>query len=201
MATLKWSLLIGLLLVGCAASDVRLGQRLFAGCVKAVDDKATLEKGEFVCRGAVDPAPFGGNGRSCGSCHLPGDNFSISVARIGALDPDHPLFYKGLDEDQELLRRFALIRVVVPNINEFRQTPKLTHLRDLCTGEGRCDGLGLRGDRIEDLGAFTLQAISNHLSKTTARVPGKDFRVPTDKELKAITAYQLSDLVADEDER
>lgn len=188
MPTLKWCLVIVLLLAGCAASDVRLGQRLFAGCVKAVDDKATLEKGEFVCRGAVDPAPFGGN-------------FSISVARIAALDPDHPLFYKGLDEDQELLRKFALIHVIVPNIDEFRQTPKLTHLRDLCTDEGRCDGLGLRGDRIEDLGAFTLQAISNHLSKTTARVPGKDFRVPTEKELKAITAYQLSDLVADEDER
>ena len=201
MPTLKWSVLIMLLLTGCATSDVRLGQRLFAGCVKAVDDAATLKKGEFVCKGAVDPAPFGGNGRSCGSCHMPGDNFSISVTRIAALDPNHPLFFKGLDEDPELLRKFALIHVVVPTMDEFRQTPKLTHLRDLCTKEGRCDGLGLRGDRVEDLGAFTLQAITNHLSKTTARVPGRDFRIPTDKELKAITAYQLSDLVADQDER
>lgn len=201
MSTTKWLIPIGLVLAGCAASEVRLGQRLFAGCEEAVDDAATLRKGEFVCKGPVDPAPFGGNGRSCGSCHMPGDNFSIAVARINSLAPDHPLFYDALDEDPQLLRKFGLIFVVQSGINEFRQTPKLTHLRDLCTDDGHCDGLGLRGDRVKDLNAFTIEAIANHLSKTTARVPGEDFRVPTAKELKAITAYQLSDLVADQDER
>ena len=189
-------------LAGCAPSKlVREGQRLFAGCEKAVDDAATLKSGSFVCKGPRTANPFGGNSRSCGTCHRPGDNFSISPKRIASLPKDDPLFFP-LDEDAELLRAFALIRVIAPGgIDEFRATPKLTHLRDLCSRAGNCDGLGLRGDRVENLDAFTLQAVANHLAKTTARVPGKDFRVPTKRELKALTAYQLSTLVSDQDER
>ena len=86
-------------------------------------------------------------------------------------------------------------------INEFRQVPKLVHLRDLCDKRGNCDGLGQQGDRVQNLDTFTLQAITNHLTKTTARVPGTGFRLPTAKELKALTAYQLSTLVSDQDER
>ena len=78
---------------------MRTGQRLFAGCVDAVDDDATLERGVFVCDGDRDPAPFGGNGRACGDCHVPGDAFAISLERIATLPRDHPLFFPGLDED------------------------------------------------------------------------------------------------------
>ena len=91
--------------VSSAESSARKGQRLFAGCVKKVDDKETLKTGQFVCKGKRDPAPFGGNGRACGDCHMPGDNFGISVDRIARLKSDHPLFFRGLDEDQKLLRR------------------------------------------------------------------------------------------------
>lgn len=199
---MKYALLICVLLAGCAPSKlVREGQRLFAGCERAVDDAATLRTGSFVCKGPKTVEPFGGNGRSCGSCHRPGDNFSISPKRIASLPKDDPLFFP-LDEDAELLRALALIRVIAPGgINEFRATPKLVHLRALCDRYGNCDGLGLRADRVENLDAFTLQAVTNHLAKTTARVPGKDFHVPTAKELKAITAYELSRLVSDQDER
>ena len=206
---------------GCVGKQVREGQRLFAGCPGGVDDKATLAAGTFVCKGKADPAPFAGNGRSCGSCHMPGDNFSISIARIETLAKDHPLFFEGIEENQNLLRTLGLVAVVTPppaaertlmasgmakqstpqQINEFRQIPKLIHLRDLCDSKGNCDGLGQQGDRVEDLGTFTLQAVTNHLTKTTARVPGVDFRLPTAKELKALTAYQLSTLVSDQDER
>lgn len=202
---MRASILVGVLVLiaACAPSrQVREGQRLFAGCATAVDDTATLRAGVFVCRGARDPAPFGGNGRACGTCHVPGDNFSLAPARIATLAADHPLFFAGLDENATLLRELALVHVIAPGgLDEFRATPKLVHLRALCNAKGNCDGLGLRADRIENLDAFTLQAIANHLAKSTARVPGVDFRVPSPAELRALTAYQLSTLVSEQDER
>jgi hypothetical protein len=190
------------LIAGCATSQARLGQRLFAGCLDRVDDDATLETGLFVCEGGKDPEPFGGNGRACGDCHAPGDNFGMSVQRIATLPPDHPFFFPGLDEDLDLLRSQGLVRVIVPGqIDEFRQTPKLVHLQTLCDDEGNCDALGLLGDRVRNLCVFSIQAIANHMSKTVGRVPGEDFRVPTAEECEWLVAYMLSDLVAGQDER
>ena len=188
--------------VGSAESQERKGQRLFAGCIKKVDNKATLKAGFFVCKGARDPEPFGGNGRACGDCHVPGDNFGISKERIAGLRKDNPFFFRGLDEDQKLLRNHGLVHVIVPGkIDEFRQTPKLVHLQSLCDKKGRCDSLGLNGDRVTNLCAFSIEAIINHMSKTVKREPGKDFRVPTKKECEELVAYMLSDLVADQDKR
>ena len=155
--TLAASLLVSTgLAAGCAASNVRTGQRFFAGCLDQVDDKATLRTGTFVCKGDKrDPEPFGGNGRACGSCHHPGDNFGVSVSRIATLPTDHPFFFPGLDEDQELLRAHGLVHVIVPGeIDEFRQTPKLVHLQTMCDKDGKCDALGLLGDRVRDLCAY-----------------------------------------------
>lgn len=190
-----------LVLIACGPSRLeREGQRIFAGCARAVDDAATLQTGFFVCKGERDPAPFAGNGRACGSCHIPGDNFALAPFTVSEIPADDPLFFP-LDENPILLRTHALIRVIAPGIDEFRTVPKLIHLRKLCDRKGNCDALGNRGDRLQNLDAFTIQAIENHLSKTIARVPGEDFRVPTARELKAITAYQISRLVSDQDER
>jgi hypothetical protein len=190
------------LVVGCATSPERQGQRLFAGCREKVDDQATLRSGLFVCEGEREPAPFGGNGRSCGDCHVPGDNFGISVKRIAGLPDEHPFFFPGLDEDQQLLRNHGLVHVVTPDgIDEFRQTPKLVHLKKLCDDDGNCDALGLLGDRIPTRGAVSAQAIANHMAKTVARVPGKDFQPPSEEECEWLVAYMLSDLVAGQDER
>ena len=190
------------LVIGCAASPERKGQRLFAGCLDQVDDKATLRSGLFVCIGDRDPEPFGGNGRACGDCHVPGDNFGVSVERIATLPDDHPFFFRGLDENQRLLRDHGLVHVIVPGqIDEFRQTPKLIHLQTLCDEDGNCDALGLLGDRVRNLCVFSIQAITNHMAKTVNRVPGWDFKVPTKEECEALVAYMVSDLVADQDER
>jgi hypothetical protein len=195
-------LIAGALIAGCATSPARLGQRLFAGCLDDVDDRATLESGLFVCEGDRDPAPFDGNGRACGDCHIPGDNFGISVSRIATLPDDHPFFFSGLDEDRTLLRSHGLVHVTVPGqIDEFRQTPKLVHLKTLCNEEGNCDALGLLGDRVRNLCVFSIQAITNHMARSVDRVPGEDFRVPTTEECEWLVAYMLSDLVADQDER
>jgi hypothetical protein len=187
--------------LACATSQERLGQRLFAGCLDRVDDAATLESGLFVCKGERDPEPFGGNGRACGDCHVPGDNFGISVARVASLPPDHPFFFPGLDEDPRLLRSRALVHVIVPGVDDFRPTPKLVHLHELCDEDGNCDALGLLGDRVRNLCIFSMQAIENHMAKTVNRVPGKDFRLPTAEECEQLVAYMLSELVAGQDER
>lgn len=202
-----WMLAVALLIftmpvVGSAASQAEKGQRLFAGCLKKVDNKATLKAGRFVCKGDRDPEPFGGNGRACGDCHVPGDNFGISLERIATLPNDNPFFFSDLDEDQRLLRTHGLVHVIVPGrIGEFRQTPKLVHLQAICDKKGNCDALGLQGDRVRNLCSFTNEAIRNHMAKTVNRVPGEDFRLPTKKECKWLSAYMVSDLVADQDER
>lgn len=194
--------LLAALCAGCATPPERKGQQLFAGCVGAVDDRATLREGLFVCEDEREPEPFGGNGRACGDCHVPGDHFGISVERIARLPADHPFFFRGLDEDQGLLRRHGLVHVVTPDgIDEFRQTPKLVHLQKLCDEDGSCDALGLLGDRVPNLCVFSTQAIANHMAKSVARVPGKDFRLPTSEECEWLVAYMLSDLVAAQDER
>lgn len=203
--TLRFTMILffvtALVMTGCATPPERQGQRLFAGCVDEVDDRASLRAGLFVCKGEKDSAPFGGNGRACGDCHVPGDNFGISLARIDSLPRDHPFFFPGLDEDPRLLENQGLVHVVAGGIDDFRRTPKLVHLRRLCDDDGNCDSLGLMGDRVSNLCVFSLQAITNHMSKTVDRVPGRDFRVPTAEECEALVAYMLSDLVAEQDKR
>ena len=195
-------LLLAAICAACATSPERKGQRLFAGCVEAVDDRATLREGLFVCEGKREPEPFGGNGRACGDCHAPGDNFGISVERIAGLPAGHPFFFPGLDEDPRLLRRHGLVHVLTPDgIDDFRRTPKLVHLQKLCDEDGSCDALGLLGDRVRNLCVFSAQAIANHMAKTADRVPGRDFRLPTTEECEWLVAYMLSDLVAGQDER
>ena len=202
MLFMSLTLVLAIAATNCVNSKVRLGQKLFAGCVEKVDDQQTLDTGRFVCAGPREPEPFGGNGRACGSCHIPGDNFGMSLATIAELPADDPFFFPGLDEDQLLLKNFGLVHVIAPgDIDEFRRTPKLVHLQQLCKSNGQCDALGLLADRTKDLGTFSAQAIENHLAKTVARVPGEDFRAPTREELKALVAYMLSDLVADSDRR
>jgi hypothetical protein len=195
-------LIFASVIVGCATSPERKGERLFAGCLDEVDHQASLRTGLFVCKGDRDPEPFGGNGRTCGDCHVPGDNFGMSVKRIATLPDDHPFFYPGLDEDQQLLRKHGLVRVITPDgIDEFRQTPKLVHLQTACDDDGNCDALGLLGDRVRNLCAFSIQAVTNHMAKSVDRVPGRDFRPPTAEECEWLAAYMVSDLVAQQDER
>ncbi len=91
--------------------------------------------------------------------------------------------------------------VAPPAVDEFRQSPKLVHLQRSCDEDGNCDVLGLFGDRVKNLCAFTIEAINNHMAKTTRRQAGEDYRVPTGEECEALVAYMLSDLVAGQDER
>ena len=192
------SVTAALLLTSCAGSKINRGQQLFTGCEK-LNLEATRETGSFVCKGdkLIAAAFFGGNGRTCGTCHRPGDNFGLGSRTVKKLPSHDPLFVNvpGL-EDSRRLRRDALIHVKTANIDEFRTTPKLIHLQRQCSEEGICDALGQLGDRVTDLCAFAMEAIGNHMTKTVKRRQGTDFRLPTEKECDQLIAYMLSDRVA-----
>ena len=59
---------------------------------------------------------FSGNGRTCGTCHRPTDNFGLTPSFIATLDADDALFVAEFNPDLEsnfenpvLMREFALI--------------------------------------------------------------------------------------------
>ncbi len=74
-------------------------------------------------------------------------------------------------------------------------------LHKLCDDDGNCDALELNADRVSNLCAFSIQALSNHMAKTVSRVPGQDVRPLSENNCEALVAYMLSDLVAEQDER
>jgi cytochrome c553 len=159
---------------------------------------------------------FDGNGRTCATCHRPDNNHTIDPLYISKLPKRDPLFvaeYQPALKDLEkppLLRRFGLI---LANVDGFEQPGVLRgvpHTLALATSIGTetlADGgqfeedaqftnaLGWSGDGSPGDGSlrmFAQGAIAQHLTKTLNRVPGADFRLATEAELDAITAYLLS---------
>lgn len=150
---------------------------------------------------------FEGNGRTCGTCHRAEDNFAISPAFIATLPPDDPLFVAETNPDLAenfenplLMREFGLI---VENLDGFgdlentftlRGVPHTLALRaSIDSAQGPRTGWsgdGAPGDG--SLKAFATGAVIQHFPKTINRVPGVDFRLPTEEELIALEAFQLS---------
>lgn len=150
---------------------------------------------------------FDGNGRTCATCHRAEENFTLSAAFIASLPADDPLFVAEFDpdlaqnfENPALMRRFGLI---VENQDGFddlatnfnmRGIPHTLGLRtsiDSAAGPRTgWSGDGAPGDR--SLRSFAVGAVIQHFPLTTARVPGEDFRLPTQDELDALEAFQLS---------
>ena len=150
---------------------------------------------------------FDGNGRTCGTCHRPEDNFGLSPRFIAALPDDDPLFVAETNpdlaqnfENPRLMREFALILENqdgfddLPNNFNMRGIPHTLALRtSIASAEGPRTGWsgdGSPGDG--SLRSFATGAVIQHFTKTTNRVPGVDFRLPTDEELVAMEAFQLS---------
>jgi cytochrome c peroxidase len=161
---------------------------------------------------------FDGNGRTCGTCHVEANNFTVDPELIDTLPPDDPLFVAETNpelaalENPDLLRRFGLILV---NADEFdppgsgppfvlRATQNVQALANSLaapdasidfTANGRNPnpserlGWGNDGPPLRD---FALVAIAQHAPGSMRRVSGVDFRVPTDEELDALAGYQLA---------
>ncbi len=150
---------------------------------------------------------FAGNGRTCATCHRAEDNFGLSPAFIATLPLTDPLFVAETNpdlarnfENPRLMRALAMILEnqdgfddLANNFN-MRGIPHLLALRTSVTSAAGprtgWSGDGAPGDG--SLRAFATGAVIQHFTKTTNRVAGVDFRLPTDDELDALEAFQLS---------
>jgi cytochrome c peroxidase len=150
---------------------------------------------------------FGGNGRTCGTCHRAEDNFSITPPFIATLPPDDPLFVAetnpalaGNFEKPALIRNVALI---LENQDGFDDLPANFNMRGvphtlalrLSVDSRQGPQTGWSGDGAPgdgSLRAFATGAVVQHFPKTLDRSAGTDFRLPTDEELDALEAFQLS---------
>lgn len=150
---------------------------------------------------------FEGNGRTCGTCHPAENNFTIDPAFIATLPPENPLFVAEFNpdlkenfENPRLMREFALIMENLdgfgdlPNRFTMRGVPHVLAMRtSIDSPEGPRTGWsgdGAPGDGT--LRSFATGAVIQHFTRTTNRVPGVDFRLPTEQELDDLEAFQLS---------
>jgi hypothetical protein len=158
---------------------------------------------------------FGGNGRTCGTCHRAEENLTLTPSLIATLPADDPLFVAETQpqlaqlENSLLLRHDALIKENVdgftdPNRFVLRGVP---HTLALSTSNGTGDPpvlpatgtppdfrLGWSGDGAPGRGSlneFAFGAIVQHFPKDLARRVGLDFRAPTQAESDALEAFQL----------
>jgi cytochrome c peroxidase len=160
---------------------------------------------------------FDGNGRTCGTCHVETNNFTVDPALIATLPPTDPLFVAETNpdlatlENPDLLRQLGLILVNADGFDPskghvFRSTQNVQALSNSMTPQDPSFGIdfstnGRNPNPPERLGwgndgpplrDFALVAIAQHATTTLGRTPGVDFRIPTDEELDALVAYQLA---------
>jgi hypothetical protein len=150
---------------------------------------------------------FNGNGRTCGTCHPLQNNFTLDAAFIATLPPTDALFVAEFNPDLKknfenptLMRQFGLI---LENLDGFDDLENnfvmrgIPHVLALRTSVDSPQGprTGWSGDGAPgdgSLRSFATGAVIQHFTKTLNRIPGVDFRLPTDEELDALEAFQLS---------
>jgi len=150
---------------------------------------------------------FSGNGRTCGTCHRAEDNFALSPAFVATLGQDDALFVSetnpDLAENFENARLIRELAMILENQDGFDDLDNNFNLRGvphtlaLNTSIASAAGpqTGWSGDGSPgdgSLRSFAVGAVIQHFPKTTNRVAGVDFRLPTDDELDALEAFQLS---------
>lgn len=150
---------------------------------------------------------FNGNGRTCGTCHPAENNFTLDPAFIARLPNTDPLFVAEFNpdlkknfENPKLMRLFGLI---LENLDGFDDLEKkfvmrgVPHVLALRTSVDSPQGprTGWSGDGAPgdgSLRSFAVGAVIQHFTKTLNRIPGVDFRLPTEEELDALEAFMLS---------
>jgi hypothetical protein len=178
-----------------------------SGCPKPpppTDPQAALvEKG----RKLFFAETFGGNGRTCGSCHPAENDFTIDPAFIARLPADDPLFVAervpALSNNFENPRLMRVFGLILENLDGFEDLERsfvmrgVPHTLALSTSVESPQGprTGWSGDGAPgdgSLRSFATGAVIQHFTKSLGRVAGVDFRLPTDEELDALQAFQLS---------
>ena len=145
---------------------------------------------------------FEGNGRTCGTCHPAEKNFTIDPAFIAKLPANDPLFVAEFNpalaglENSRLMREFGLILENVDGFDKpgvMRGVPHTLGLpKSILSFSGPRTGWSGDGSADGSLRAFTTGAVFQHFTKTLNRIPGIDFRLPTEEELDAVEAFMLS---------
>ena len=150
---------------------------------------------------------FDGNGRTCGTCHRAEDNFAISPGFIATLPPDDALFVSETNpdlaknfENTALIRERALILENQDGFDDLENNFNMRGVPHTLAQRTSIDsppgprtgwsGDGSPGDGT--LRSFAIGAVIQHFPKTLNRVAGVDFRMPTEAELDALEAFQLS---------
>lgn len=157
---------------------------------------------------------FGGNSRTCGTCHRVNNNQGLDLDFIQTLPPNDPLFVAELPNTQggvpglerpPLMRNHALI---LENADGFESpTTKFTmrgvpHSLSMATsllapadGRAPVQRTGWSGDGAPSSGAlrlFPVGAVIQHFTKRLDRISGVDFVLPTDDQLDKMEAFSLA---------
>ena len=155
---------------------------------------------------------FRGNGRTCGTCHPASNNFTIDADFIATRPANDPLFVAEFNpalaqlERPQLMRSFGLI---LENLDGFsdptrkfvmRGVPHTLGLQvsmdaDTTQVPTPAEMTGWSGDGSPGTGSlreFAIGAVTQHFTKRLNRVEGTDFRLPKERELDALEAFQLS---------
>ncbi|MES1184597.1 MAG: hypothetical protein ABUL60_12335, partial [Myxococcales bacterium] len=170
-----------------------------------------------VCAGArvFFDETFGGNGRTCGTCHPAANNYTIDPTFVGTLpatDPlfvaDNPAFNLSSLETADLKGSFTLIKENVDGFDDITHkfvgravshtlSLSLTLARDPADGTSSqvvqrtgWGGDGSPGDG--SLRSFIDGAINQHYPKDVSRTPGTSFRLSTSQEKDQLLAFQLA---------
>lgn len=137
---------------------------------------------------------FGGNSRTCGTCHRREDAFGLSLTSIATLPSTDPLFIAESTAALGQLEHPPLMRstrgLILENIDGFNKAPVFRnspHLLNIA----HTAPYGLSGE-FADLRVFTAGAVMQHFPLTLDRVEGTDFRAPTEDELIAMEAFMNS---------
>lgn len=167
-----------------------------------------------ICAGAgvFFEETFDGNGRTCGSCHPAENNTTLDVDFIAELqreNPDDPLFSPDLPELEtgDLTAKATILE----NVDGFGVDPTtrfvsraVSHVLSLSTtlrpdfapgtANPPAEATGWGGDGSPDgtLRGFLRGAVEQHFTKSLARVPGTDFRLPTAEEERVAELFQKS---------
>src|SRR5215510_6693034 len=153
---------------------------------------------------------FNGNGRSCGTCHRVDHNLVMDAAFMATLGANDPLFVAEFNPNLSQLEIPAMMRkfgLILENVDGFAPDPRsnfvlraVPHTLSLGTSVTNppnapnppANRTGWGGDGAPGSGAvrdFQTGAITQHYTKTLARVVGTDFRLATDGELDRIDHF------------